>query len=329
MAQISSSFILRPAIVTNDSYNAKILKSSIESTNNLATSIELENQINLADNLFRHKGCNCLFIDIFTYKIKSTLEFINHIRNTYPVVPICLYSKRANLSLMPEVDSYWRNRFEHYFKLAADEEDYQFIDNTQHMLRAMLHYLQNDTALIQVSDLAKRLQEAPGKIVFEQEQKTEFKELLSMIEQLLKTRPDIEHSNLISIQEIKLGNHFEIGNIIDSNVNIASTLERANQTVESRKSIDESNKNQLINLVEQLKLELQRLSVSRKEDAEAIAEYARALIEAGSKEHTNKAMVQITADGLRKAAENIASISSPIFTIVTTIIKIINQVADR
>jgi hypothetical protein len=49
--------------------------------------------------------------------MRSSLNFINHVRTNYPIVPICLYSESELLSTMPGVDEYWAQRFKHYFSL--------------------------------------------------------------------------------------------------------------------------------------------------------------------------------------------------------------------
>jgi hypothetical protein len=190
--------LLKPAIVTGDLARARVLKSIMESHDHLQP-VEVEAQIAAAQALFRDKGCNCLFIDIFSLDTQQAIEFVRQVRDKFPLVPICLYSKLAQLSLMPDVDEQWRSRFEHYFKLPSDQAVDDLIDNAQYMLRAMAYYLQNDVALDKVSGLAKRVHEEPGSLVIEHEQKTELKEMLATIEHVLKSREDIQRSNLISI----------------------------------------------------------------------------------------------------------------------------------
>mgnify|MGYP002622704650 CR=1 FL=1 len=199
MTQVSSLLKLKPAIITGDMDSARVLKTIMESQTDYIQSIEIGDRINTANSLFRDKGCNCLFIDIFTLDVKQAIEFINHVRNTYPMVPICLYSKLTDLTLMPEVNDYWQRRFEHYFKLPCDQNVDELIDNTQYMLRAMSHYLQNDVVLDKVSGLAKRVQEESGNLIIEREQKSELEETLATIEQVLKNREQFQRSNLISI----------------------------------------------------------------------------------------------------------------------------------
>ncbi|MBL0345736.1 hypothetical protein [Candidatus Villigracilis affinis] len=122
-----------------------------------------------------------------------------------------------------------------------------------------------------------------------------------------------------------MGNQYSFGNITGSNINIDSTLEQVTQNIGSTKNIDETVKKQLAELIDQLKLELQKAPPMNKEDAEAIAESAKALIEASTKSQPNKTTVRITAEGLKKAAENIAGVMPTVLTIASGIVKTVVQ----
>lgn len=78
-------------------------------------------------------------------------------------------------------------------------------------------------------------------------------------------------------------------------------------------------------MLEQLKADLQKVPSAQKEEAETIAEYAKALVEAGTKAQPNKTTVQITAEGLKKAAENIAGVMPTVVTIASGIVKTVFQ----
>ena len=127
--------------------------------------------------------------------------------------------------------------------------------------------------------------------------------------------------------EVVMGNKTTIGNISGSNVNINSPLIDATQTLNSSKNLDEDGKKQLADLIEQLKTELQKMPAANAEDAETIAEYAKNLVEAGAKEKPNRNTVKITAEGLKKAAENIAGVVPSVFGIASSIIKFVFQIS--
>lgn len=126
-------------------------------------------------------------------------------------------------------------------------------------------------------------------------------------------------------KEIIMGNKISFGNITGSIVNVDAMLEQVTQNIGSASNVDEVVKKQLTELIEQLKGELQKTPPTKKEEAEALAASAKALVEAGTKAHPNKTTVQITADGLKKAAENIASATPTVLTIASGIVKTVFQ----
>jgi hypothetical protein len=134
----------------------------------------------------------------------------------------------------------------------------------------------------------------------------------------------ILQSSNTNIQELKMGNQYNIGDITGSIVNMDSTLDQVTQNIGSA-NIDDSVKKQLADLISQLKTELQKVPASKNEDAEAITESAKALVEAGIKAQPNKTSVKITAEGLKKAAENIAGVMPMVLTIASSIVKTIFQ----
>jgi len=140
------------------------------------------------------------------------------------------------------------------------------------------------------------------------------------------TQSQLEVANL-PIQEIIMGNKYSFGNITGSNVNVDSVLNQVAQTIGAASNVDDVGKKQLAELIEQLKAELQKTPPEMKDDADALAKTAKALIEAGTEAQPNKSMVQITADGLKKAAKNMASVVPPVLTIATSIVKTVFQIA--
>lgn len=122
-------------------------------------------------------------------------------------------------------------------------------------------------------------------------------------------------------QEIVMGNKYSFGNVTGSNVNVDSVLNQAVQSIGAASSVNDTEKQQLTELIEQLKNELQKTPSEKKDEADALAKIAKTLIEEGTEVQPNKTMVQITADGLKKAAENIASVMPSVLTIASSIIR--------
>lgn len=109
--------------------------------------------------------------------------------------------------------------------------------------------------------------------------------------------------------------------------NIKSTLMDVNQTINNIPNVDQLNKDKLKILMEQLQEALGQVPQENAEEAEAVAEIAKALIESVSKEKPNKAMVEITGEGLKKAAKNIASVTPIVLPIAIEIVKAVSSIS--
>ena len=114
---------------------------------------------------------------------------------------------------------------------------------------------------------------------------------------------------------------YKLENVSGSNIIINSTLQNANVIIGSSNTISQALKLELEELIKQLDAELQKAPLEKKEEAEAVAEAAKDLVEKSAKTTPNKTSIQITAEGLKKAAENIAAVMPTVLTIAASIIK--------
>jgi len=124
-------------------------------------------------------------------------------------------------------------------------------------------------------------------------------------------------------KEITRGNKTTFSNASGSIINIDSMLEQVTQNIDSTHSLNESDKKNLLELIDQLKIELLKTPPAKKEEAEALAESAKTLVEAGTKAQPNRTTIQITAEGLKKAAENMAEVMPTVITIASSIVKMV------
>jgi uncharacterized protein YlxW (UPF0749 family) len=108
-------------------------------------------------------------------------------------------------------------------------------------------------------------------------------------------------------------------------VNIKNKLENATQTINNMPHADSSEKQALQALVEQLKAELEKAPPELSNEAEAVAQTTEALMEDASAEKPNKTMIEITGEGLKKAAENVAAVMPTVLTIATQIVKAVSR----
>ncbi len=126
----------------------------------------------------------------------------------------------------------------------------------------------------------------------------------------------------IHIDQSDHSTHIE-GGIHGSNVNIASTLTNVNQNIGAIPNADDTVKESLKQLFEQLKRELEKVPPAQAEEAEAVAGIARQMVEQVGSAKCNKTMLKITGDSLKAAAENLAAVVPAVVGIAVQIVKTI------
>jgi transcriptional regulator NrdR family protein len=108
-------------------------------------------------------------------------------------------------------------------------------------------------------------------------------------------------------------------------VNIKSTLTNVQQSVGEIRSEDESTRKELEKLIGELSEALQKAPVESQEHAEAVAETAKSLVDAAKVEKPNKALVQISGEGLKQAAQNLAGVMPVVVQIATQIVMAVTK----
>ena len=126
-------------------------------------------------------------------------------------------------------------------------------------------------------------------------------------------------------QQVYTGN---ITNITGDNniVSSESILSHVNQTVEASSAFSDSDKDELKDLLDQLTVLLQSVPENSVEEAEAVAEMAKNLVQVAAKEKPNKPLIKITANGLKIAATNIAVIVPQVLTTALAIIAFVDKI---
>lgn len=103
-------------------------------------------------------------------------------------------------------------------------------------------------------------------------------------------------------------------------VNIKSTLTNVQQSIGEIRSTDETARKELEALIGQLSEALQMVPVEKQEQAEAVAETAKVLVETAKAEKPNKTMLQISGEGLKQAAQNLVGVMPTVVTIASQIV---------
>jgi len=109
------------------------------------------------------------------------------------------------------------------------------------------------------------------------------------------------------------------------NSTINNTIGDITLAINSIPNVNERDKVTLKRLVQQLIDELQATPPEHKDDAEAIVETTKNLVDAADQEKPNKQLIKISAEGLKSAAQNLGQILPQVITISTSIIKMVFQ----
>jgi hypothetical protein len=108
-------------------------------------------------------------------------------------------------------------------------------------------------------------------------------------------------------------------------VNIKSTLTNVQQSIGDIQTDDLDTRKELEKLIQQLDEVLEKTPVGKQEDAQAVAETAKVLIDVAKSEKPNQTMLQITGEGLKKAAQNLAESMPAVITLASQIVMTVTK----
>jgi methyl-accepting chemotaxis protein len=110
-------------------------------------------------------------------------------------------------------------------------------------------------------------------------------------------------------------------------INIKSTLTNVQQSVGDIRTNNKDARKELEKLIGQLSEALQKLPAGNEEQAQAIAETAKALVETAKAEKPNKTLLQISGEGLKQAAKNLADVMPAVIPIASQIVMTVLKLA--
>jgi hypothetical protein len=118
-----------------------------------------------------------------------------------------------------------------------------------------------------------------------------------------------------------MGDTFNLtGDFRGAILNIKSTLREVRQSVGEIQSADQVQVKELQGLIEGLSRALEGTPPEMQDQAEAVAESARVLVESAKSEKPNKTMIRITGEGLKQAAQNLAEVAPTVISIASQIV---------
>lgn len=111
-------------------------------------------------------------------------------------------------------------------------------------------------------------------------------------------------------------------------INIKSTLTNVQQSIGDIHSGDETTRKELETLIGQLSEALGKVPEGHQEQAQAVAETAKVLVDTAKADKPNKTMLQISGEGLRQAAQNLAKVTPAVLNIARQIILAVTKLAS-
>lgn len=163
-----------------------------------------------------------------------------------------------------------------------------------------------------------------------------------------RSRPDIEWNDVLETPDMTsavvastpsaqsptgktgTGDTFNMsGDFRGAVLNIKSILTEVQQNVGALQTDVEAEKDELTRLVAQLTVALQAVPSHRGEQAEAVAEMAKALIDAATAEVPNKTMVRISGEGLQRAAADLTDDLADVSVLTAQIVTAVNALIDQ
>lgn len=108
-------------------------------------------------------------------------------------------------------------------------------------------------------------------------------------------------------------------------INIKSTLTNVQQSIGEIHSGDETARKELESLIGQLSEALEKVPEGHQEQAQAVAETAKVLVDTAKTEKPNKTMLQISGQGLKQAAQNLADVMPTVVTIAGQIVMAVTK----
>jgi hypothetical protein len=111
-------------------------------------------------------------------------------------------------------------------------------------------------------------------------------------------------------------------------INIKSTLTNVQQTIGDISTDDMDTRMELEKLIGQLNDALQKVPVEKQEEAEAVAQTAKALIDAAKAEKPNQTLLQITGDGLKRAAQELVKATPVVLHVASQIVMSVMKLVE-
>jgi pyruvate-formate lyase len=125
-----------------------------------------------------------------------------------------------------------------------------------------------------------------------------------------------------------MGDTFHLsGDFRGSILNIKSTLREVHQSIGDIQAAGPDDVKELQDLIEALTQALENIPPEKQEEAQAVAETAKQLVETAKAETPNKTMIRITGEGLKQAAQNLAEAAPAVIGLASQIVMAVLKIS--
>jgi hypothetical protein len=125
-----------------------------------------------------------------------------------------------------------------------------------------------------------------------------------------------------------MGDTFNLsGDFRGSILNIKSTLREVHQSIGDIHAAGPDDVQELQDLIEALTQALEKIPPEKQEEALAVAETAKQLVETAKAETPNKTMIRITGEGLKQAAQNLAEAAPAVIGLASQIVMAVMKIS--
>jgi methyl-accepting chemotaxis protein len=125
-----------------------------------------------------------------------------------------------------------------------------------------------------------------------------------------------------------MGDTFHLsGDFRGAILNIKSTLREVQQSIGEIQAAGPDEVRELQDLIEALTQALEQIPPEKQEEAQAVAETAKQLVETAKAETPNKTMIRITGEGLKQAAQNLAEAAPAVIGLASQIVMAVLKIS--
>lgn len=219
-------------------------------------------------------------------------------------------------------------------KYVLSQIETENITYTREKESALEAYLNNATRhIVKIENSTKKIAETDE---IEDLSKSSFDKVYpgssdSILTKIKNIRPQVYKKVETLVQEIyNIQGDFTMGDKINlngdfrgANVNVKSILQDVAINIQNAVNFDQSTKKEIEDLIKRLEGELKKAPPPQKDEAQAVSTMAKRLIETATQEKPNKTEVKISAEGLMKAAQNVAKVMPIVLVVAKQLISLV------